>query len=67
MLSFFAKTSGTWINVATVLLGTGCGLLLRDRLPRSMQTIITQAVGLLTLFIGVSMAGSLARLRLARD
>ncbi|MFE4107296.1 DUF554 domain-containing protein [Almyronema epifaneia] len=60
MLNFFAKTSGTWINVATVLIGTGLGLLLRDRLPRSMQAIITQAVGLLTLFIGVSMAGSMA-------
>ncbi|MEM9164840.1 MAG: DUF554 domain-containing protein [Cyanobacteria bacterium P01_F01_bin.4] len=56
MLSLWAKTSGTWINIALVLLGTGCGLLLRDRLPKSMQTVITQAVGLTTIFIGISMA-----------
>lgn len=59
MLSFWAKTSGTWINVATVLLGTGCGLLLRDRLPTQMQAIITQAVGLFTLFIGFAMGQQL--------
>lgn len=55
MLSFWAKTSGTWINIATVILGTGLGLLLRDRLPRPMQRVITQALGLLTLVIGFSM------------
>ncbi|NEP18287.1 MAG: DUF554 domain-containing protein [Leptolyngbya sp. SIO4C1] len=60
MLSFWAKTSGTWINVALVLLGTGCGLLLRNRLPLAMQSIITQAVGLTTLFIGLSMAQTLS-------
>lgn len=59
MLSFWAKTSGTWINVATVIGGTGLGLLLRNRLPGQMQQIITQALGLLTLVIGFSMARSL--------
>ena len=29
-LDFWTKTSGTWINIATVLAGTGLGLLLRD-------------------------------------
>lgn len=56
MLSLWAKTSGTWINIALVLIGTGCGLLLRNRLPQSMQKMITQAVGLTTIFIGLSMA-----------
>jgi uncharacterized protein len=60
MLSLWAQTSGTWINVATVMVGTTLGLLLRSRLPRSMQQIITQAVGLMTLVIGVAMAGSLS-------
>jgi uncharacterized protein len=60
MLSLWAKTSGTWINVATVILGTSLGLVLRSRLPQSMQQIITQAVGLMTLVIGVTMANSLA-------
>lgn len=56
MLSLWAKTSGTWINVALVLLGTISGLLLRGRLPNRMQDVITQAVGLITIFIGVQMA-----------
>jgi uncharacterized membrane protein YqgA involved in biofilm formation len=55
MLSFWARTSGTWINVATVLVGSGIGLWLRHRLPSNMQQIITQAVGLLTLVIGFAM------------
>lgn len=59
MLSFWARTSGTWINVATVLIGTGLGLLLRHRLPTAMQQVITQAVGLLTLVIGFAMSRSL--------
>jgi uncharacterized protein len=63
MLSLWAKTSGTWINVATILVGTTLGILLRSRLPRSMQQIITQAVGLMTLVIGVSMAGSLTAVK----
>lgn len=59
MLDFWTRTSGTWINVATVLLGSGAGLLLRHRLPKPMQQVITQAVGLLTLVIGFAMARSL--------
>jgi len=60
MLTLWAKTSGTWINVLLVLLGTGSGLLLRSRLSVQMQTIITQAVGLTTIFIGLSMARALS-------
>jgi uncharacterized membrane protein YqgA involved in biofilm formation len=63
MLSFWARTSGTWINIATVLVGTGIGLLLRHRLPRAMQQIITQAVGLLTLVIGFAMTRSFAEVQ----
>jgi uncharacterized protein len=60
MLSLWAKTSGTWINVAAVVAGTSLGLVLRSRLPRAMQQVITQAVGLMTLAIGVAMAESLS-------
>lgn len=60
MLDFWFKTSGTWINVITVLLGTGVGLVLRNRLPQTMRQIITQGIGLLTLYIGITMAGSLS-------
>ena len=58
-LDFWTKTSGTWINVFTVILGTSLGLLLKDRLSQKIQTIITQGIGLLTIWIGLSMANSL--------
>lgn len=58
-LDFWTKTSGTWINILTVLLGTTIGLLLNHRLPQRMQQIITQGVGLITLWIGLKMAGQL--------
>ncbi|MEL7144223.1 MAG: DUF554 domain-containing protein [Cyanobacteria bacterium J06573_11] len=61
MLTFWAKTSGTWINILLVILGTLSGLLLRHRLSANMQTIITQAVGLTTIFIGISMAQALSK------
>lgn len=64
MLSLWAKTSGTWINVATVIGGTGLGLLLRHRLPRPMQQVITQALGLLTLVLGFTMARSLFEVKI---
>ena len=60
MLTFWAKTSGTWINVVLVLLGTGCGLLLRNRLSPRMRVVITQAMGLTTIFIGLAMAQDLS-------
>jgi uncharacterized membrane protein YqgA involved in biofilm formation len=61
MLSLWAKTSGTWINVVTVIVGSSLGLMLRNRLPRSMQQLIIQAVGLMTLVIGISMTSSLTQ------
>ncbi len=61
MLTLWAKTSGTWINIVLVILGTLSGLGLRNRLSAQMQTIITQAVGLTTIFIGISMANALAQ------
>ncbi|MEM9819210.1 MAG: DUF554 domain-containing protein [Cyanobacteria bacterium P01_D01_bin.6] len=63
MLDLWTKTSGTLINVATVLIGTGIGLLLRNHLPQTMRQIITQAIGLLTLYIGVTMANSLTSVK----
>ena len=61
MSEFWIKTSGTWINAFAVVLGTGLGLLLQSRLPKRMQQILTQAVGLLTLWLGFTMAGSLTQ------
>ncbi|MEQ9001640.1 MAG: DUF554 domain-containing protein [Coleofasciculus sp. B1-GNL1-01] len=66
LTDFFAKTSGTWINVITVAIGTTIGLLLKHRLPKPMQQIITQGVGLLTLFLGVTMAASMTQVQAGR-
>lgn len=65
-LSFWAKTSGTWINAATILGGTAVGLLIRGRLPLPMLKVITQGVGLITLYIGFTMAGNLGKVRAGR-
>jgi uncharacterized protein len=61
IVELWAKTSGTWVNALTVLLGTSFGLGLRGRLPQRMIRIITQGVGLLTMFLGFSMAASLTK------
>lgn len=60
-LDLWLRTSGTWINVGTVLLGTALGLLVRGRLPLSMRQVMTQAVGLLTLLLGFTMATHLTQ------
>lgn len=60
-LSFWDKTSGTWINAGAVLLGSLLGLLLGGRMPLTMRTTIVQGVGLAVLYIGISMAGALAK------
>ena len=58
-LNFWDKTSGTWINIFTVILGTSLGLVLKDIISAKIQTIMTQGIGLLTLWIGISMANSM--------
>jgi uncharacterized protein len=63
-LSFWDKTSGTWINTATILIGTLLGLALKGSLPLRMQRIITQGLGLLVLFLGITMASNLPKVQL---
>lgn len=63
MIDLWFKTSGTWINVITIIIGTITGLLLRGRLPLRMQKIITQATGLVTLFVSMQMATSLFKVK----
>jgi uncharacterized protein len=65
-LNLWEKTNGTWIDVMAIVLGTALGLLLQGNLPQRMMRIITQGVGLLTLFLGVTMAGSLLKVQVAR-
>ena len=62
-LDFWSKTSGTWINVFTVILGTSLGLILKDHLSAKIQTIITQGIGLLTIWIGLTMANSMGKVQ----
>ena len=47
---------GTFINVIAVLAGSALGLVLRKNFPERIKSIVFQALGLLTLFIGVQMA-----------
>lgn len=45
------RGEGTVINVATVLLGSGVGVLVGHRLPQRTRTVVTDALGLVTLLI----------------
>lgn len=45
---------GTLINVATVLVGTGLGLLLRKGIPQRLRETVMQGLGLCVLLIGIS-------------
>lgn len=48
--------SGTLLNVAAVLLGTTIGLLAGSRISARLQQTLTDALGLFTLVIGVTLA-----------
>lgn len=56
---------GTAVNVATVLLGSGIGLLLGHRLPQRTRDTVTDALGLVTLLIGALSAFQVTSPRLA--
>ena len=47
--------TGTLLNVLTVLVGTGIGLLVGSRMPERMQTSLTTGLGLFTLLLGTTM------------
>jgi uncharacterized membrane protein YqgA involved in biofilm formation len=53
--------SGTLVNTATVLVGGALGLLLRHRLPEGVRNGLIQAIGLITIVIGISNASDLVR------
>ena len=60
-MSILEQTSGTLVNVLTVLIGSGLGLLLRGRLPQKIVNVVMQAIGLTTLLIGILNAVDLTR------
>ena len=45
---------GTAINVAAVLVGGGIGTLAGARLPQGMRSTAMQAIGIVTLLVGVA-------------
>lgn len=48
--------SGTLINVGSIVLGSVIGVLLKKGIPNRIQSIIFQALGLFTIFLGLTMA-----------
>ena len=46
------RGSGTVLNMAAILVGSGLGVVLRGRLPERTRTTVTDALGLVTLVIG---------------
>jgi uncharacterized protein len=63
MLDFWTKTSGTWINVFAIAIGTFLGLVLRGRFLSQVLPILKQAIGLITMFVSLNMANSLLRVK----
>ncbi|QDZ41333.1 DUF554 domain-containing protein [Euhalothece natronophila Z-M001] len=66
LVDFWFKTSGTWINVITVVIGTIVGVSLRQKLPSRIKQIIPQGIGLLTLWLGISMTEELSNVEVNR-
>jgi uncharacterized membrane protein YqgA involved in biofilm formation len=56
MTELFARTSGTWINIAAVGVGTAIGVAAGARLPERLGRTLMQVLGLVTLFVGLGMA-----------
>jgi len=63
MLDFWTKTSGTWINVLAIAFGTFLGLILQGRFLSQVLPILKQAIGLITIFVSITMANSLLRVK----
>jgi uncharacterized membrane protein YqgA involved in biofilm formation len=60
-VSVWAQTSGTIVNVVAVLIGSAAGLALRGRLNDRTVTVVMQAIGLTTVYIGIRSAWDLGR------
>jgi uncharacterized membrane protein YqgA involved in biofilm formation len=56
---------GTVVNVATVLAGSGIGVLLGNRLPDRTRDVVTDALGLVTLLAAAEAASSVTDARLS--
>ncbi|RKE04263.1 DUF554 domain-containing protein [Marinifilum flexuosum] len=47
---------GTLVNVGAIILGGSIGLLFRAKIPERLFKIVFQAIGVFTLYLGISMA-----------
>lgn len=47
---------GTLVNTTTVIIGSGLGLWVGHRLPENIKRIVLQAMGLVTILLGIQMA-----------
>lgn len=56
---------GTIVNVAAVLIGGGLGLLVRGGIPKRVEKILMQALGLSTIVVGLS--GTLKEMLVIKD
>ncbi len=59
MLELLARTSGTWVNVAAIAVGTAVGVIAGGRLPERIHKTIMQVLGLVTVYVGLGMARGL--------
>lgn len=48
--------TGTWINIAAIVVGSSLGLLFGLRLPERFRKIVFQGIALFTIFLGIKMA-----------
>ena len=53
---------GSFINAGLVIIGTIFGLLLKKAISTKLQEILFQCCGLITLYLGFSMAGEMKNL-----
>ena len=54
MLEILKSFSGVFVNVGTVIIGSGVGLLLKRQIPEKLTSAVMTAIGLCTIAIGVS-------------
>lgn len=61
------RGAGTALNVATVLAGSGIGVLLRGRLPDRTRSVVTDGLGLVTLMIAAINVRAVSDRELVRE
>ena len=52
------RGAGTALNVVTVLVGSGLGVLLGHRLPQRTRDVVTDGLGLVTLLVAATSAAA---------